>query len=439
LYIFYHFQLKKMLILYICIIFLFSINITYGEFDIPSTWCIVGSGARAIGTNAFLASADDATAASWNPGGLVQVELNEYSVVIDITDITENLSFGKHPEADGKNGISDTSINYFGFISSFEKYGYNMSFALTYQKLYSFNRSWTFNYIEDFPTIKRNEVWNYKQTGALSALGLSYCIEVLKPKLALGFTLNFWDNGLSPNQWKQTYDWEGEISIFGNDEIFHKHHKVEEYTFDGFNLNLGLLWAVNYKLSIGAVLKTPFTADIFYTKNSWHTNQNSTSQALNERLKMPISYGVGFLYRFSDQLYIAADFYRIQWDDFIYIHKNGTETCPINNKAVSESDIDPTHQIRIGAEYLFLNKHNDSGIPIRAGIFYDPSPAEKNPDDYYGFSIGTGFIKNSIGSIDIAYQYRFGNNVATSGLDHLGFSQDIREHKVYLSMICYQN
>jgi hypothetical protein len=31
----------------------------------------VGSGARALGFGAFIAVADDATAASWNPGGLV--------------------------------------------------------------------------------------------------------------------------------------------------------------------------------------------------------------------------------------------------------------------------------------------------------------------------------------------------------------------------------
>jgi long-subunit fatty acid transport protein len=44
----------------------------------------VGSGARALGMgNAFIAVADDATAASWNPGGLSQLESPEVSFAMD--------------------------------------------------------------------------------------------------------------------------------------------------------------------------------------------------------------------------------------------------------------------------------------------------------------------------------------------------------------------
>ena len=42
----------------------------------------VGSGARAMGMGgAFIAIADDATAASWNPAGLIQLEKPELSIV----------------------------------------------------------------------------------------------------------------------------------------------------------------------------------------------------------------------------------------------------------------------------------------------------------------------------------------------------------------------
>jgi len=42
---------------------------------VPSSINPVGSGARAIGMGgAFIGVADDATAASWNPGGLIQLE-----------------------------------------------------------------------------------------------------------------------------------------------------------------------------------------------------------------------------------------------------------------------------------------------------------------------------------------------------------------------------
>jgi len=37
-------------------------------------------------------------------------------------------------------------------------------------------------------------------------------------------------------------------------------------------------------------------------------------------------------------------------------------------------------------EYLFIG--NTAVFPVRAGLFYDPEPAEKSPDDFYGFSYG---------------------------------------------------
>src|SRR3989338_5731728 len=50
--------------------------------NINATPLPVGSGARAIGQgSAFIAVADDATAASWNPGALIQLERPELSVV----------------------------------------------------------------------------------------------------------------------------------------------------------------------------------------------------------------------------------------------------------------------------------------------------------------------------------------------------------------------
>ncbi len=50
--------------------------------EFPSSPNPVGSGARALGmAGAFIAIADDATAASWNPGGLAELERPEVAVV----------------------------------------------------------------------------------------------------------------------------------------------------------------------------------------------------------------------------------------------------------------------------------------------------------------------------------------------------------------------
>lgn len=66
----------------------------------------VGSGARAIGMGgAFIAVADDATAASWNPGGLVQLERPELSVVDEGCYRLENNNFADFPGASGSSPV----------------------------------------------------------------------------------------------------------------------------------------------------------------------------------------------------------------------------------------------------------------------------------------------------------------------------------------------
>jgi len=58
--------------------------------------------------------------------------------------------------------------------------------------------------------------------------------------------------------------------------------------------------------------------------------------------------------------------------------------------------------IRLGAEYLAINSRESYAVPIRAGLFYDPAPAEGSPDDIYGLSLR--LTKDEWFSLDIAYQ-----------------------------------
>ena len=112
--------------------------------------------------------------------------------------------------------------------------------------------------------------------------------------------------------------------------------------------------------------------------------------------------------------------------------------------SVDESNIEPTIQIRSGVQYILQwlrYQQYETIIPIRGGIFYDPAPAEDGRDDYYGFSTGSGvsFKKNDRlwFSFDLAYQYRYGQDVGSSILEHLDFSQDVSEHMLYASWIQY--
>ncbi|ETR66982.1 MAG: hypothetical protein OMM_12106 [Candidatus Magnetoglobus multicellularis str. Araruama] len=85
------------------------------DIEIPSSFNPLGSGPRAIGMGgAFIGLADDATAASWNPGGLKNVRKPEYSIVLSSCIRHESISSGKYPDFDGDHHIHHQDVNFMG-------------------------------------------------------------------------------------------------------------------------------------------------------------------------------------------------------------------------------------------------------------------------------------------------------------------------------------
>jgi len=408
--------------------------------EIASSPNPVGSGARALGLGAFIAVADDATAASWNPGGLIQLETPEVCTVGAACHRIEDNTFGTHPEASGIQTIFSSNLNYFSISCPFTLLNRNMILSLNYQHLFDFNREWdlpltetSVNYIID------NQI-QFVQKGELSALGLAYAVQIT-PTLSVGLTLNFWDDWLDQNGWNQAYRQDGR-GIYRGRPVVSRVSYQDDFEFSGFNANFGVMWNASPKLTLGAVLKTPFTADLqrrFAFQSFVHfptapaaDSTNSYDFSQEETLDMPLSVGIGLAYRFSDALTVSADLYRTQWDDFVHTEGDGNQISPVSGKNIDESDIDPTHQVRVGAEYLFIR--NTCIIPLRGGLYYDPAPAEGSPDDYYGLSIGSGIAYKRF-VFDMAYQYRFGRDVGHSLVQGKEFSQDIDQHTLYASVI----
>ncbi len=411
--------------------------------EIPSSFNPVGSGARALGMGgAFIAVADDATSASWNPGGLIQVELPEVSMVGALVHRIEENDFGAHPEADGAETVDLTELNYLSATYPFVLANRNMVVSLNYQHLYDLTRQWSFFLDEASADTTLGQHVEYRQEGGLSALGLAYCVQVT-PALSVGLTFNLWEDDLTPNEWEQkTWQW-GRGRDFGDDFVFES-RLYDRYSMSGVNANLGLLWRATPELTLGAVVKTPFDADI-----TRHHRRNVSIRFANTllpdvvdaarrtedaTLSMPLSMGIGAAYRFNDRFSLSLDLHRTEWDDFEYTGPDGRSVSPINNRPSGDADIDPTHHLRLGGEYLWIRPK--SVIPFRGGLIYDPAPAPGSPDDYYGFSIGTGIGYDRY-IFDVAYQGRFGSDVGGAGLEGLGLSQDVAEHTLYGSLIVH--
>jgi len=420
--------------------------------EMPSSPNIVGSGARALGMGgAFIGFANDATAASSNPGGLHQLETKEVSIVGDYSERFEDNSIALSPGASGKESVFNHKLNYLSAAYPF-RFGYtDMIISINYQQLYDFDRHWSYQMDYHDPFFTKPVHMNYKQDGDLYAIGLAYCTMV-HPDVYLGFTLNYWGDFIHKNTWKQHYRESGNVIMPpppapDGIEGYYIAHKTEEYSFKGWNVNFGFWWLVNQNLRLGGVIKTPFSADIHH-KTSWMyqihypsapesniTKQSKTSS--NETLHMPLSYGLGLAYNASDTLRFAFDIYRTNWDDFELEQTGGIRTSPISGQ--NSSNMNPTTWLRSGVEYRIEKKNtykSYTSYSLRSGLFYDPAPGEGKTDKVYGFSLGFGIAHKAI-VFDMAYQYRTGNNVGRSALPSFGFSQDITEHKLYSSLIIH--
>jgi hypothetical protein len=117
------------------------------------------------------------------------------------------------------------------------------------------------------------------------------------------------------------------------------------------------------------------------------------------------------------------------------VDRQGNQFCPIDGRSKDQSDVGATTHVRLGAEYLCLLPGKGIALPLRAGLFYDPEPAEGSPCDVFGFSLGAGISRRRY-SCDLAYQLRWAEG-ADSGNLITGSRADIRQHTLLLSLICY--
>jgi long-subunit fatty acid transport protein len=410
----------------------------------------VGSGARAMGMGgAFIAVADDATAASWNPAGLTQLKKPEISFALSYFRRRDDFTSDKHPETSGVQKSLSKDLNYLSLAYPFEFLERNMIVSLNYQLLYEFKRHIRTEVIEQTiaPPVQFRQKVKFRQRGKLRTLSPAYAIEIT-PDFSLGFTFNIWTDNLF---WSN--GWESDTIIYGKSyrggmlnsrgrltSTVKSVDRDRYYGFSGFNMHIGFLWDINRFVTIGGVVKTPFTADLQHERVVVNTTKAPGGPYLRTKwrmdedveLEMPLSYGLGVALRFSDRFTVSLDVFRTEWDHFRLEDGSGNRISPTTGKLSHESPIKETHQVRLGAEYLFI--FTKTVVPLRWGVFYDPEPSEKNPEDFWGVTLGTGI---SIGDLifDCAYQFRYGDDVEGDIFNLPSTSADVTQHLFMVSFI----
>jgi long-subunit fatty acid transport protein len=405
----------------------------------------VGSGARAAGKAfAFIAVADDATAASHNPGGLVQLERPEVSIVgsylrsQDTQDVTRPQTVVEDQAFDSFN------LNYLSAVYPFQLWQRNVVVSLNVQRL--FDLEGRTDVASRFLTIEGIQRVSAQQDGALYTLSPAVAVQ-LTPTFSVGAAFNIWSNVLLDDGWEQKVSVQGEGRVVMGNRIvpFVSSGRIkEDYTFDGFNVTAGFLWRMTPVFSLGGVFRSPFTAEITHRHNSALTvtfldgpspQSVTTSSGFRESLEMdlPMSYGLGLSARLSDRWMLSLDVSRIHWSQLRLEESRQADVLLVENgapagkgRAVLNGQADDTTSVRLGAEYLWIQPR--VAIPFRAGVFYDPEPGAGSPDTFFGFSLGTGMAIKQV-LFDVAYEFRTGT-VKSEATD-----TSVQQHRLLASVI----
>lgn len=343
-------------------------------------WNITGAGARAAGfSGAFIGVADDATAVSWNPAGLTQLERPEASAVVRIVMEAYDYTDSEYPEYDQSETYSHSIFNFASGALPIELAGRKMVFAIAYQQQLDLAG---YNYSED-------EFGTYEDiaTGGANTITPGLAVQ-LSPLLSVGASVNIW-LGSAESETVYTSTSRGYTYSNGSD-------------FSGFNLMVGVLADLSalqspLPLKLGVSLRTPFQLAWDYS----YTNRRGDSGTNDWLVGMPLMVGFGASYRLGEFLTLAADAEFRAYSASEFINEDG------QNSPMSENEED-IFQLRLGVEYLLVN--NLGVFPIRVGFKSVPTlfadyDDQDNPIGQVvgaGFSLGSGYITSRF-ALDITY------------------------------------
>ncbi len=437
----------------------------------------VGSGARALGMGAaFIAIADDATAASWNPGGLTQLERPEVSLVYAWKTYGEDVDSWTHPELNSEHEVDLDQINYASVVYPIQRTiaGRNLVVSLNYLTQYDFDRDLNLTLGQTtglFSGSVGRSLFqaDYSQRGKLASISPAFGFE-LTDTLSVGVVWNIYNQDLLPNnEWKIRSQQRVWSSVNGTPFTPAAIFRAEDYQdFEGSNFTIGALWKPNSRWGVGAVYHTEWDADVTYTDRVLSYSGalvNLTNTKRDMSYTFPKAYGVGVSYRFpNDKLTLSFDVTRRDWDDFVINDPDNPRFRFRKRSGVSNQSLlfapkfDPTYTVRLGGEYVFVNPKapKQNFLPsLRAGVFYDPEPSSSRRDsfldigtnradygsgkveDYYGVSLGLGLLMYDRVNVDLAYIYRWGDDVRTDTLGFAGTGFDVDQHMLYLSTVIY--
>ena len=340
-----------------------------------------GARSMALG-GAFVALADDATAAFANPAGLVQLSRPEVSLELRrrkySTPYTEGGRASGAPTGWGidtvdgiRTGLSKETTSGLSFLS-FVYPGKKWSLALYRHQLADFLVRTEINGLFGIPPeggTRRYEDQRLVTELDIVGTGLSGAYKV-SDRLSLGFGLSYFSGRLE-NQgavyvvdiWPDTF-WER--NSFFPDRKWATSSFVVDDTDVGFNV--GVLWQFAESWRLGAVYRQGPRFRYELVNRAGPLNdlpEGTVLESVTDRsIAFPDVWGLGVAYR-STKGNLTIGF---EWDRVEYSIIAKTLDSPVVD--ASQVTIDDANELHFGVEYVFLETR--PLIAIRGGIWYDP-------------------------------------------------------------------
>jgi len=344
-------------------------------------------GARAVGMGgAFVARASDGSAMFFNPAGLGFQQ--GFNLMLGTTLIAPSTTW---TPPGGGTDVSMKSQTFFpsNFYASYsvgDKWVFGLGFFSPYGLGTEWPDMWAPSYFGGYNAEKTsmatyyiNPTVAYKVNDKLSfGLGVSY--------IAASATLNAYTLILTglPSPYPPS------ISPLAN----------LDGTGNGVSVDLGVLYKVNDKLSLGASYRSLAKIDFSGTESFSGVSSPIPSQNGSITLPMPSNLFVGASYQLNNKFSVEADFQWVGWSSYNDPQlKVGTTTTTLKEKW------DDGYLIRIGGEYQVNEK-----LALRAGYINDVSPQPPSqtvprlPDgDRNDISVGGSYQLTHQLHVDLAY------------------------------------
>lgn len=417
----------------------------------------MGAGARAGGMGgAFLAIADDGTAASFNPAGLAQLRRPEFAFVGYEDQFRSRVT--QPLEALPVEAVSENHSDpqFVGFALPFEAGSRRLTLQLSYER--TVDLAGRGNAAAVLPGIGPDgQPLGYltdlegRQQGALHTLTAGAGLD-LGAGLMVGASTSFWIGEWTASGHQTTSALLPDSRFEVERETFQQNHSLR-----GFNLNLGALYRRSW-FSLGGVVRLPFAGRYAVEEQiDIATLDAPPSQlvlGMRTLLHWPFSGGAGVALRPLKGLTLAGEGSWTAWEttsvdnvpdgalmtlsmDVPYLDRNFFDLFPASQSLTSSAA-----QWRLGIEYL-LNLPRFV-TPLRVGYSWETSPVpDLSLSDGRQIRVATaGFgINFSRVALDFAWQRRLssgtlGAMLAPAGLADVTFPhEDVTQDLALTSIV----